>query len=373
MKKSLLGLAVMFFGFAIVACNGATTQAPTTAAPTTAAPTTVAPTTAAPTTVAPTTQATTVAPREFPVDGEFTAYEVAVDRNTPMVTTVTVTIEDGEITGYVIDCRQGTRTLTGEEYAYTWKPETKQELGFNYKMHWNTYAANDETPTIEEYEVWLGENDKLEWFEQANLIAAQWLANGVTSVTVDGEYIDNVAGVTIKDGGYIALAAAAVELARQGKFQAIYCSGQDLYSVSMLVSAEGVVSDLLLDTLQGQGNKTTGIFVWRDQTKQELGYGYMMHGNAYRAVDETPTVEEYEVWLGENDKLEWFEQVGLITDYVLANGYDENLQPITTTGKGGSLDGTTVLDDLAGVSVTSGSYYSLIGAVFAKVADGVIG
>ena len=216
MKKSLLGLAVMFFGFAIVACNGATTQAPTTAAPTTVAPTTQAPTTAT--------------PREFPVDGEFTAFEVSVDRNTPMVNKETVTIEEGEITGYVIDCRQGTRTLTGEVYSYAWKPETKQELGFNY----------------------------------------------------------------------------------------------------------------------------------------------MMHGNAYRAVDETPTVEEYEVWLGENDKLEWFEQVNLITDYVMANGYNENLQPIIATGKGASLDGTAVLDDLAGVSVTSGSYYALIGAVFAKVADGVI-
>jgi hypothetical protein len=62
MRKFLFLAITCVFGLMLVACEGATTQAPTTtAAPTTAAPTTAAPTTAAPTTAAPTTAAPTTA------------------------------------------------------------------------------------------------------------------------------------------------------------------------------------------------------------------------------------------------------------------------------------------------------------------------
>jgi len=351
MKKFML-LFVALVTLAVVAgCNGNTTLAPTTQAPTTQAP-------------------TTEAPREFVADGEFTAYEVGVHYNTPMVTTVTVTIENDEIVGFFIDCIQGTRTQNAETlvYSFNFNALSKKDLGFEYKMHWSAYAATDETPTIEEYQAWLTANNKNEWHQQAALIEAYLLENGVDSVTVDASnFIDNVSGVTIKDGGYTALAAAAVQLAIEGKMQAIYTSQDDLYIATMTVDADGNFSDLLIDVLQGTPDTTAGTFAWREQTKQELGFEYKMHWAAYIAVDETPTIEEYQTWLEENNKLEWFQQVALVTEWVEANGWNENLAALND--RGATLDGTTLLDDLAGVTVRSQSYYNLLADLFAKMAE----
>lgn len=68
---------------------------------------------------------------EYKVDGEFMAYEVSVHKDAQMVTTVTVTIEDGEIAGYYIDARQGIRTVdeTAGTYSWAWNAKTKKELG----------------------------------------------------------------------------------------------------------------------------------------------------------------------------------------------------------------------------------------------------
>lgn len=317
-------------------------------------------------------------PSEFKVDGEFTAYEVTVSRNAPQVTMVTVTIEKGKIVDYAIDVRQGARTQNSEtmKYAFAWNASTKVELGFNYKMHYNTYVASladAGTATIAGYEAWLTANSKLEWFQQANLIEAAWLAGGVDSVTKNAEGdIDNVAGVTISDGGYLALAVEAVELAKAGKFQAIKCVGSDLYIATMTVNAKGEFSELMLDVLQATKDTTAGTFVWNTETKQQKGINYKMHYNTYvgtLADAGTATIAGYEAWLTANNKLEWFQQANLITAYVTTNGWNGNLKPLTATGKGVSLDGTTVLDGFASVSITSGSYFDVLAALFAKVAE----
>jgi len=352
--KKLFVLFVALVALAVVTgCNGNTT----TAAPTTAAPTTVAP--------------TTEEPREFAADGEFTAYVVGVQSNAPMVTTVTVTIENDEITGYFIDCIQGKRTLneTTQVYSFNFNASSKKELGFEYKMHWSGYAATDDTPTIEEYQTWLTANSKNEWHQQAALIEAYWLANGFDSVTANAEtsVIDNVAGVTIKDGGYTDLAAEAVQLAKDGKMQAIYTSQDDLYIATMTVDAEGNFSELLIDVLQGTPDTAAGTFAWNTKTKQELGLEYKMHWSGYAATDDTPTIEEYETWLEENDKLEWFQQVALITEWVEENGWNEDLAALND--RGGTLDGTTAVDALAGVTVRSQSYYDVLADLFAKMAE----
>ena len=278
--------------------------------------------------------------REFAADGEFTAYEIGTHSNAPMVTMVTVTIEDDEIVSYYIDARQGKATQSAgedtpddtsdDEYTFSWNAETKKELGDDYNMVQFGGAI-------------------AEWYEQAALIEAYWLENGVDSVTVDADnVIDNVAGVTIKDGGYTDLAAEAVQLAKDGKMQAVYCStsGTDLYIATMTVDAEGNFSDLLLDTQQAERNKVT--FTWKADTKQELGYDYKMHYNTYSATDDTPTMEEYKTWLTENDKLEWFEQVALITDDITENGWEDN----------------TAVDAPAGVTITKDSYYTVLGLLF---------
>ena len=45
---------------------------------------------------------------------------------------------------------------------------------------------------------------------------------------------------------------------------------------------------------------------------------------------------------------EWHEQAEIIQNYVIAH-YDTKLKPVG--GRGGSLDGTTLIDDFAGVTI----------------------
>ncbi len=327
--KKLFTLFVALLTLVVVAgCNGNTTVAPTTEAPTTEAP-------------------TTEEPREFAADGEFTAYLVGVHSNSPMVTTVTVTIENDEIVGFYIDARQGVDTQTAgtetpedtsdDTWSYVWNEKTKKELGDDYGMVQFGGAI-------------------AEWYVQAEAIEAYWLENGYDSVEVVDGYIDNVAGVTIKDGGYTTLAAEAVQLAKDGKMQAIYCSADDLYIATMTVDAEGNFSDLLIDVLQGSPDGAT--FAWRTETKQELGDAYGMKGvgGGYTFVDGA--------WVssGSPAVLEWYEQVALITDYVTENGWNEDLAALDQ--RGGTIDGTTLLDDLAGVTIRSGSYYTVLAKLF---------
>lgn len=147
------------------------------------------------------------------------------------------------------------------------------------------------------------------------------LENGVDSIEVDADtVITNVTGVTIKDGGYTKLAADAVALAKEGKFQAVYCSSDDLVIATMMVDEKGVASDLVLDVLQGRPDGAT--FAWRDQTKQELGADYGMKD----ASD-----------IGK----EWFEQADAIAAYVFENGAD-SIE--TTDGYISNITGASVRD-----------------------------
>jgi hypothetical protein len=266
---------------------------------------------------------------EYKVDGEFLAYEAQVHTNgTMMVTTVSVTIEKGKIVDFNIDARQSKKTQNPETLAwtFTWNEKTKKELGDAYGMVANGGAI-------------------AEWDVQAERIEAFWLENGVDSVTVKDGVIDNVTGVTIKDGGYLALAKEAVELAKEGKFQAIYCSGTDLYSAHMVVTPKGKVESLMLDTLQmNRASTTSGTFQWNLKTKQELGFDYKMHYNASGAAD----MAAYQAWLTANNKLEWFQQANLITDAIVANGWTANAAE----------------DVPAGVTITTTGYYAVLAKLF---------
>ena len=90
----------------------------------------------------------TTAEKEFKVDGEFTAFVAEVhSNNAQQVTMVSVIIEDGAIKSYKINARQAVRTVddkgttdtADDTYTFTWNEKTKVELGFDYKMHYNTY------------------------------------------------------------------------------------------------------------------------------------------------------------------------------------------------------------------------------------------
>jgi major membrane immunogen (membrane-anchored lipoprotein) len=281
--------------------------------------------------------------REYPVDGVFLGYEVGVSRNAPMVTFVTITVEDGEIVEYDIDVRQGSRTGDGSEatpYAWAWNASTKKELGFAYHMHYGTSGATTEA----EYQAWLTANNKLEWFQQAELIEAYWLENAVETLGGDPETaIDNVTGVTIKNA-YEVAATRALENAKAGKFQAIYCSGSDLYIAEMTLTSKGAIDTLVIDTLQANKDAATGSFAWKTQTKQELGYAYGMH----KRTSGTTTEAEYIAWLEANNKLEWFEQADLIAADIIANGWSTNAAENVP----------------AGVTITTTGYYTVLAKLF---------
>jgi hypothetical protein len=273
-----------------------------------------------------------------------------------MVTTVTVKIEKGKIVSYYIDALQGKRTeVAGDPvtYTFTWNEKTKKELGADYAMKdvGPGYKLVDGAWVVE------GKSQK-EWFEQAALIEAKWLADGVDSVTTLEGRIDNVAGVTVKDGSYIKLAKEAVELAKAGKFQTIFTSGTDLYFASMNVDSKGKVTNLVINTLQSK--IVDNVLVWNEKSKQELGaeYGMKDVGPGYKF--------EAGAWVADGKcDTEWNDQVAVISNYILDNGYVE-LKSIA--GRGVSLDGTSLVDGTSSVTIKTDSYFTLLKDLFAKVA-----
>lgn len=287
--------------------------------------------------------------KEYPIDGEYLAYELSVSRNAPQVVFVTVTIEDGEIASYHIDTRQGTRSGDGTEaspYVFAWNQQTKVELGNDYGM-----KANSEI-------------DK-EWFEQAAALEAFWLENGLDAVETDAEgYVDNVTGATFRDS-YTAVAKQALEHAKAGRFVSIYASGTDLYTAEMVLKTNGDIESLVLDVRQSTRSTTAGTFEWNQNTKQQLGDDYGMKGVGGGYTFENGT------WVssGNQASLEWYEQVNLITQYVMDNGWSNNLSAIDS--RGGSVDGTTLIDELAGATIRTGGYYTVLRELFEFAGDSV--
>lgn len=251
---------------------------------------------------------------EYKVDGKFMAYDLHTHSDgTPMITMVTVTVKDGKVTAFYIDALQSKKVTEGEAVSHVWNAKTKKELGDDYGM------------------VQFGDAIA-EWDDQAALIEAFMLANGTEAVTTEKDgYIDNITGVTMKDGGYTTVAAAALELAKEGKFQAItwgtsYGKPQ-VVMASMVVNKKGEVSELFLDTLQSDLTADSK-FAWNAKTKQELGFDYGMKGF-------------------QGCTLEWFEQAALITDYIAENGWTMNATP-----------------EVAGVTITTGDYFKTFDKLF---------
>lgn len=282
--------------------------------------------------------------KEFKVDGEFLAYSLEVSSNKPQVTFVTVTVEKGKIVAFNIDVRQGTRTQNADTLAYTWawNAQTKKELGDAYGM-----------AKVE---------GQLEWYEQAALIEAYLLKNGVESLdtTPIGEAfaVDGMAGVTIKNA-YTEVAKAAVANAKAGLFTSIYTSSTDFYFATMKVDAKGKISDLLIDVRQSTRTQATGTFVWNAQTKQELGAAYGMKNVGAKQVFASGA---WTASATEKTALEWNEQIQLILDYVNANGWDGSVDPIAD--RAGAKAGVMV-DSLAGVTIRTAGYYNLLDKLFA--------
>jgi hypothetical protein len=281
--------------------------------------------------------------RTYKADGVYYAFSAGLNDGKPQVTTVSVTIKDDKIESFYIDCVQSTLTDAG----YTFNAKSKKELGYAYRMHgqWNL--------SEEDYIQYLRDNNKKEWFEQAELLEAYFKANGTTLTTNSEGKITNVTGVTIKDGDYSKLAAEAVQNAKDGKVIRVlqYAEEKNGAITNNVVWVEGTLNeqgklvDIVIDTLQGKiANET---FAWNEKSKQELGYAYRMHGQ--RNLSEADYIE----YLRQNNKYEWFEQADMLADYVLANG-------LSAVKLGDDEKLTDKPTALASVSVTASHYVHLL-------------
>lgn len=270
--------------------------------------------------------------RTYAADGEYTAFEIHLHRGSPMVTSVTVTIEDDEITGYYIDALQSevTTNEAEEETGFAWNEETKKELGDDYGMVQYGGAT-------------------AEWYEQAELIEAYWLENGIDAMETNSEtYITNISGVTIKDGMYAELAQEAVQQAKDGVLKAYtvsehYNGTANVTWATLTVDEEGNPESLVLDTLQSTLD-TSGdslALVWNEESKQEKGDDY---GMASKNGNEN------------GGTYEWFEQANMITDYILANGWED----------GFTVEGSDI-DTESDVTISTGDYEEVLEAVFNKL------
>ncbi len=288
--------------------------------------------------------------KEYKFDGDFLAYEVSIYNDDPQITYVTVTVKNGKVVAYNLDERQTTAVKeAGVVVGYTWNEQTKKELKEDYGM--NAIPSSS------------GEGPSLEWYLQAELIEAKWLEDGPDSLTVnENGKIDNLAGATMADTNYTKLAKEAVANAKAGKHNAFVLddAGNEitLYSIEGELKNKNAFKKITIDTLQSK--VTAGVFAWNAKTKQELGaeYGMKDIGPGYAF--------ENGAWKVEGKcTLEWNEQVDLITNYVVKNGYANKL--VSIGERGASLDGTTLVDELAGVTVKSDFYFELLDLLFALI------
>ena len=270
--------------------------------------------------------------RTYAADGEYTAFEIHLHRGSPMVTSVTVTIEDDEITGYYIDALQSEVTTNDaeEETGFAWNEETKKELGDDYGMVQYGGAT-------------------AEWYEQAELIEAYWLENGIDAMETNSEtYITNISGVTIKDGMYAELAQEAVQQAKDGVLKAYttsehYNGTANVTWVTLTVDEDGNPESLELDVLQStlDDSGDSLALVWNEETKQELGDEY---GMASKNGNEN------------GGTYEWYEQANMITDFILENGWED----------GFTVEGSDI-DTESDVTISTGDYEEVLDAVFSKL------
>ena len=94
---------------------------------------------------------------------------------------------------------------------------TKMSLGdgdgWGYNMFWSSYAATDDTPTMDEYKAWLVANNKLEWVQQVQLIIDQVIE--AQGIPMENNSVDVVSGATITVDDYYSVIADLLEQAKK--------------------------------------------------------------------------------------------------------------------------------------------------------------
>jgi len=116
------------------------------------------------------------------------------------LTSLKITVDaKGKLTSLKIDTLQG-KVSDG---IFAWNDKSKQELKYDYRMHDGGRTMSDE-----EYREYLEEEGKLEWFEQADLLADYVLKNGLGNVKLDGTKLaedapEAISAVTVNVNHYV--------------------------------------------------------------------------------------------------------------------------------------------------------------------------
>ena len=286
----------------------------------------------------------------YMADGKYVAYKLSVNKNAPELIFVTITIKNDKIVDVEIDTIQGTNVSSkdskGEDvFTAAFNSQSKRELGYAYHMHWNLYkAAVGEDNTSEEgYIAWLKENNKLEWFEQMDILEDKILNGDINNISINqNNKFENIAGVSVSDYGYIELVKEAVQYAIDGVVKSITTNEDDLIIATANIDKNGQLSDVVLDTITGNVS-AEGTFSWNDKSKNELGYLYHMHWYTYAGIVgfANATEEGYIEWLKENNKLEWFEQAALIV-----KAWEKDHSLVANNGKFDTISGVSISDAL---------------------------
>lgn len=285
--------------------------------------------------------------KTYKSDGTYLSY-VINKTSSPSISYVKVVVKNDKIDSVEIDEISSTVT----DNVLTFNEKSKKELKYDYQMHYNDYTSSLEdntTGTTEGYTAWLKSNNKLEWFEQADLIEKE-LLNKYTNIMDNDNYEFTVADVTISTSTFTTLIKEAINQAKNGKLKAFKVYEDDVIMGTADVS-DNVVTNYKLDMLQGSMS-SDNVFSFKEKTKQELKYDYHMHYYTYVATLEdstTATEAGYIAWLKANNKLEWFEQVDK-----LASVYESNVN--IEFDDTGSYTNT----ELASVTIHDNQYISVL-------------
>jgi len=121
-------------------------------------------------------------------NNKFVDFEVSVNYGSPQVVWAEVTTKNGKVSSVFIDTIQSSELV--------WNAKSKKELGYAYRMH-EQYDLSEA-----DYIKYLKDNNKLEWFEQANLIEKAYKDNKNAS-------LDGLTNVTITTSSYKAVVEGA--------------------------------------------------------------------------------------------------------------------------------------------------------------------
>lgn len=142
----------------------------------------------------------------------------------PNIVWVEATVDaEGAFTALELNTLQGKVVKNAEDVVtgYAWNEKNKQELGYLYGMHnVNNADAGYEGQDLSTeaglaaYQAYLTEQGKLEWFEQANMITAYALENGLAGLVMDDATkkldgsVEALAGISVTVDHYLAVLGA---------------------------------------------------------------------------------------------------------------------------------------------------------------------